>query len=344
VYAGALFFPFERAAEVLHAWREWMASVPEELTSEARLLQLPPLEQIPEPFRGRSFTVVAASYLGTQAAGSELLGPLRKLAPQMDTFGMVPPAALQALHMDPPDPTPFVTGDVMLRDLPPTAIDELMPVAGPGSGSPVLSVELRHLGGAAARSQPGYGALPALDGSVLVIAVGLAPDPQSEAASVTQFAKISGALEPYRAGHRFYNVVDTEVDPSAFFDPQSLDRLRRVKEKYDPGNLFRANHEIGHDDRVLRSAGGRTGPPSCAPLPPSSRTGRLPVRPPLQFTARSRHGIVRPKERIGADRSMQAAPAVPRGPCRVDRSNWRDLAPVARIPGLGRATDGARAP
>jgi Berberine and berberine like len=43
-----------------------------------------------------------------------------------------------------------------------------------------------------------------------------------------------------RRGH-----VEAEVDPSAFFDRQSLDRLRRVKEKYDPGNLFRANHEIG---------------------------------------------------------------------------------------------------
>jgi hypothetical protein len=245
VYAGALFFPFERAAEVLQAWREWTASVPEELTSEGRLLQLPPLDVIPEPFRGRSFAVVAAAYLGTQAAGSELLGPLRELAPQIDTFAPVPTAAVLALHMDPPDPMPYLTGDVMLRDLPPTAIDELMSVAGPGSGSPLLSVELRHLGGAAALPQPGHGALPALDGSVLVAAVGLTADPQSRAAGVTQLARISEALEPYRAEHRFYNVVETEVDPSAFFDRQSLDRLRRVKEKYDPGNLFRANHEIG---------------------------------------------------------------------------------------------------
>ena len=245
VYAGALFFPFERAAEVLHAWREWTASVPEELTSVGRLLQFPPLELIPEPFRGRSFAVVEAAYLGTGAAGSQLLGPLRRLEPQMDTFAVVPPAALPALHMDPPDPVPYVAGDVMLGDLPPPAIDELVSVAGPGSGSPLLSVELRHLGGAVARPQPGHGALPALDGSMVVASVGFAPDPQSGAASAAQLAKISGALEPYQAGHRYYNVVETQVDPSAFFDSQSLDRLRRVKQEYDPGNLFRASHEIG---------------------------------------------------------------------------------------------------
>jgi len=245
VYAGALFFPFERAAEVLHAWREWTASAPEELTSVGRLLQFPPAELIPEPFRGGSFAVVEAVYLGTHAAGSQLLGPLRRLGPQLDTFAVVPPAAVLALHMDPPDPVPYVGGDAMLGDLPPAAIDELVAVAGPGSGSPLLSVELRHLGGAAARPQPGSGALPALDGSVAIYSVGVAPDLQSGAASAGQLAKISEALAPYRGGHRYYNIVETPVDPSAFFDRQSLDRLRLVKAEYDPGNLFRASHEIG---------------------------------------------------------------------------------------------------
>jgi FAD/FMN-containing dehydrogenase len=245
VYAGALFFPFERAAEVLHTWREWTASVPEELTSVGRLLQFPPVELIPEPFRGRSFAVIEAAYLGTQAAGSQLLGPLRKLEPQMDTFAIVPPAALPALHMDPPDPVPYGAEEAMLGDLPPAAIDELLSVAGPGSGSPLVSVELRNLGGAAARPQPGHGALPALDGSVLVYSIGFTPDPQSGAASTAQLAKISAALAPYRAGHRYYNLVETQVDPSAFFDRPTLDRLWRVKQEYDPGNLFRARHEIG---------------------------------------------------------------------------------------------------
>src|SRR3954454_8705241 len=42
IYAGALFFPFERASELLHAWRELTHTAPEELTSAARLLQIPP--------------------------------------------------------------------------------------------------------------------------------------------------------------------------------------------------------------------------------------------------------------------------------------------------------------
>ena len=49
LYAGDLFFSIARAAEVLHAWREWTATVPDEVTSLAHLLRLPPLPEVPEP-------------------------------------------------------------------------------------------------------------------------------------------------------------------------------------------------------------------------------------------------------------------------------------------------------
>ena len=47
LYAGALFFPIERASEVLHAWREWTDTVPDEVTSIGRLLRLPPVPELP---------------------------------------------------------------------------------------------------------------------------------------------------------------------------------------------------------------------------------------------------------------------------------------------------------
>ena len=53
LYGGVLFWPQERAAEVLRAWREWTATLPDEMTSLGRLLNFPPFEEVPEPFRGR---------------------------------------------------------------------------------------------------------------------------------------------------------------------------------------------------------------------------------------------------------------------------------------------------
>ena len=85
VYAGLLFFPFERSAEILNAWREWVENTPREVTSAGRLMQFPPVPAIPEPLRGQSFVVVEAAYIGSEEDGAELLQPLRELGPVMDT-------------------------------------------------------------------------------------------------------------------------------------------------------------------------------------------------------------------------------------------------------------------
>ena len=148
LYAGMFAWPWERTADVLHAWREWVPSLPDELSTWARILQVPPLPDIPEPVRGRQLVVVEAAYLGAQEPGRELLRPLRDLGPELDTFAVVPPAVLGQLHMDPEDPVPFAQGGQLLDELPPAAIDAIVEAAGPGSGSPLLSLELRQLGGA----------------------------------------------------------------------------------------------------------------------------------------------------------------------------------------------------
>src|SRR5262245_8634371 len=56
-YAGWLIWPMERAAEVLGAWAEWTRDAPEEVTSVGRMLQLPPLPELPEILRGRQVVV-----------------------------------------------------------------------------------------------------------------------------------------------------------------------------------------------------------------------------------------------------------------------------------------------
>ena len=123
LYAGDLFFPIQRAAEVLHAWREWTATVPDEITSIAHLVRFPPLPEVPEPLRGRAFIVVEAACLGGAASGAELTGPLRRLGPERDTFAMIPVSALGQLNMDPPQPGPSHGDGVFLADFPAAAIE-----------------------------------------------------------------------------------------------------------------------------------------------------------------------------------------------------------------------------
>jgi FAD binding domain len=154
LYAGALFFPVQRAAEVLHAWRGWTGTVPDEVTSLGRILRWPPLPEVPGRLRGRAFALVEAACLGDAAGGAELIGPLRRLGPELDTFAMIPAPALQRLHMDPGQPVPGQGDGAFLAGFPAAAIDALIAVAGPDADTALASIEVRHLGGALARPPP----------------------------------------------------------------------------------------------------------------------------------------------------------------------------------------------
>jgi hypothetical protein len=213
---------------VLGAWREWVRGVPEEMTSVGRMLQFPPLPEIPEPLRGNSFVVVEAFWLGGIAEGAALLEPLRALGPVMDTMAMIRMPELMATHMDPPEPVPGHGDHQMLADLDADAIDAVVKAAGPGSGSPLVSVEFRHIGGALGRRMPGAGALGALEGEVMTFSV----------------AMVREALAPVDNGANYLNFAEHAVEPESIYGSARLARLREVKAAYDPEGLFRGNHPI----------------------------------------------------------------------------------------------------
>jgi len=248
VYAGALFFPWERSSEVLHAWLDWTATLPDEVTSVGRILQFPPLPELPEAIRGRNFAMVDAVVIGDERYGAELLRPLRELAPEMDTFGMMPPVGIAELHMDPPGPVPYTADGLMLGDLPGEAIDRFVAAAGPGSGSPLLLAEIRHVGGALRRAQPQHGALATFDASFLTLGVGIVLDEQTYRASHDRLQLLADVLAPYDTGRRYLNFSERKTDSALFYTPEVYRRLRVVKAAIDPENVFRANHPIAPAD------------------------------------------------------------------------------------------------
>jgi FAD/FMN-containing dehydrogenase len=242
VYAGMLAFPWERAREVLQAWREWTAEAPETATTSARIMQIPPLPDIPEAFRGRALVVIDGAVVEEEARAAEILAPLRALGPEVDTFSSIPPVGLSYIHMDPDHPVPALGDSAMLDRLDADAIDALVDAAGPGSGSPLLMVELRHLGGALGRHAGG--ALSRFEGEYVFFACGIPMDEGVAAALEAHFALVGSALAPYASGRQYLNFTERPADPAAFYGEAAYERLRQVKAQVDPLELFRGNHFI----------------------------------------------------------------------------------------------------
>ncbi|HET8743901.1 MAG TPA: FAD-binding protein [Gaiella sp.] len=243
-FAGWLIWPLERASEVLAGWAEWTSSVPEEITSVGRLLQLPPLPELPEPLRGRQLAVVEAAYLGDERSGRELLAPLLELAPEIDSFATVPARALTELHQDPPAPVPARGEGWMLDAFDRRIADVLVDAAAMDGSSPLLSVEIRQLGGALGRPDPNGGVLSHLEAPYAMYSLGPAPGPEAVEAVDERIARVRTATEPWLARQRYHNFAERDVDPVSFYVEGDYRRLAEIRERVDPDGVFRAKHTI----------------------------------------------------------------------------------------------------
>ncbi len=247
-YAGWLIWPWERSEEVLTRWAEWTETVPDDMTSVGRIFQLPDAPFVPEPFRGRNLAVVEVAYTGDDlAVGEELMRPLRALGPEMDTVAEMPAPDMVRLHQDPEPPMPGIGGHVMVDRVTPEAIRRFVALTGPGSGSPFLSAEMRHLGGAAGRPAPGGGALSHLDGEGAVFVIGVPMTPEMGAALHQAVKTVEGGLEEFGHGRLYRNFVEEQASAGAFHDDGTLARLRELRRRFDPAFRIRANHPIDRE-------------------------------------------------------------------------------------------------
>jgi FAD/FMN-containing dehydrogenase len=243
LYAGAMWWDWEQSSKVMHAWREWTRTLPDEVTSSARIMQIPPIPEVPEMLRGRNFVTIDAAVIGDRAFGAAMVRALRELEPEIDTFDMVPPVALSRLHNDPEDPMPVITDHRLLGELTAEAIDAFVAHAGPGSASTMLMAEIRHLGGALGVAKPGNGALAKLDAGYMVFGGGLAI-PEIVPALRASLGAFKDAFEQWDAGTAYLNFEENTADSRSFYDELTHRRLAHIKTNVDPADIFRSNHPI----------------------------------------------------------------------------------------------------
>ncbi|NMO55323.1 FAD-binding oxidoreductase [Actinoplanes sp. TBRC 11911] len=238
LYAGALYFDGTDAARVTHAWASWCAELPDTATTSIAFLQLPPLPGVPPPLAGKFTVAVRFVWTGPADQGEAALAPMRAAAaPLIDTVQTIPFAAVGMVHSDPEEPIAVHEETDLLHALPAAAVDALLEVAGPGSGSPQVIVELRQMGGALAAAPAQPSALCHRDAAFNLFAVGVLPGDEV----LSHATRIREALGSWATGGALPNIgaAAGAARIARSYDEVTLSRLRDVVKRYDPAHVLR---------------------------------------------------------------------------------------------------------
>lgn len=238
VFGGASYWPVEAAEPVLSAWLDWTRSAPLSVTSSFRILNLPPIEQLPAPLRGQN--LVAIDGVATDDGdGQALVAQLEGVAePVLGQWGPMPVAAVARLHGDPEQPSPAHGSSTLVDGLDDEAVHAFVEAAGGESGSTLFDAEFRQLGGVLRQPDESGGVADCIDAEFVAFAVGLAADAHSLAKTREDLERVMGSVEPWENGRDFLNFSDPTVSLERCFGADSAEALKAIRHEYDPEALF----------------------------------------------------------------------------------------------------------
>ena len=177
--------------------------------------------------------------------GRAAIAPLRGLGePIVDTFDQVPAGVLSRIHMEPDHPVPGRGHHRPLRELPDEAIDAFVALVGPDAGSPLLAVEIRHLGGALGTLDPNGGALTHLDAEFVMFGIGVPMTPELGVVIEDRLDQLDAALEPWAAAGGYFNFAERPCDADSILPAEVCERLAEVKRRRDPQATIVGAHPV----------------------------------------------------------------------------------------------------
>jgi FAD/FMN-containing dehydrogenase len=246
IYGGGLWFGPEHTATVLHAYSDWVDTLPDEMGSSVLLIALPDIAGIPCEIRGRYIAHLRIAYAGPKADGEPFVAAMRSVAPALlDTVTEMPYSAVGTIHNEPTESVPFYARNTILERFDHDAVEALNSVAGPDAHAPCL-VELRHLDGAFSRPPSVPNAVGR--GGKFTLYTGSVVTDNALGAIRDAHRHIHHTMHPYSNGRVAVNFLtgpDVTVNElQTGYRTEDFTRLTHIKHRYDPTNIFRINHNI----------------------------------------------------------------------------------------------------
>lgn len=238
-YGGSLWFDGSHAAAVVEAWRSWSVDLPEAATTSFALFQLPEMPGVPPQLAGKPTLSVRYVWTGDPADGERWFAAMRAAAPVLlDDVADKPYVAIDSVHTDPVDPLPAHESATVLREFPAEAADALLAVAGSGSGSPQVLVEVRQLGGATGRPGTHESAFCSRDAAYSVLVVGVPMMP----GVIEHGHQVLDVLSPWAGPRRLPNFTSSATDLPSAYDEWTRAKLRHAIRTYDPDGVIAIGH------------------------------------------------------------------------------------------------------
>ncbi len=247
VLAGLIVFPFDQARTVLRKYREFVETMPNELNVWVVLRKAPPLPFLPADVHGKEVVVLALFYAGNVAKGERLVEPLRRFGSAHGEYiGPQPYVGWQRAF------DPLLTPGARnywkshnFSHLTDGAIETVIEYAGQLPSSP-SEIFIGLIGGQASRVAPDATAYSQRDAKFVLNVHTRWERAEDDQRCIAWARDFFEAAAPDATGGVYVNfLTQEEIDriPAAY-TPDVWNRLVRVKNKWDPKNLFRMNQNI----------------------------------------------------------------------------------------------------
>jgi FAD/FMN-containing dehydrogenase len=248
VMAAAPIYGVDAADDVMRAWRAWTETLPDEVTTRSVFWSMPEDPSLPPAVHNQEVLILGALYAGSADEGETVLQPIREFAtPLADLSEQMPYRMFQAAF----DPF-FPKGEIAsywkstyLPALNDDAVDLVVKRAR-SRLSPLTLVHVPLMGGATSRLGATETAFGDRSAPYMLSVDGNWVEPDHAQAEIAWVRETIDEAQRFSSG-TYLNFGGDEPDASAAVEAafgENLPRLREIKQKYDPQNLFRLNNNI----------------------------------------------------------------------------------------------------
>jgi FAD/FMN-containing dehydrogenase len=241
IVGGMMILP--ASPEVVTGYIEAAQNAPEELSTIGNVMLAPPMPFIPEEVHGKPVLMGLYASVGPVDEAESVFGSFRGLAEPL--ADMVRPMRYPELYEGPEQEAAFASGSNFFADaLEPSAVEAIFEGL-PKSTAMMKAVQLRVLGGATGRVLNDATAFAHRDRGMFVNVAAMYGDASEKQTHDAWTDGLADQLGRNGAGgYVGFMGEENEETIRAAYPGETWDRLRDLKRRYDPENLFRLNHNI----------------------------------------------------------------------------------------------------